>query len=62
MQLMSIKTWEAYLENKYRFAVKTNGVRFRKKILLLSDSAFFNLFGAGIIFFNFKHTLYIKCE
>jgi len=38
------KKHEAYSDSKYRFAVKKNRLRFRKKILLLSDSTFFKLF------------------
>jgi len=36
--------YKAYSDSKYRFAVKKYQVRFRIKILLLSDSTFFKLF------------------
>ena len=38
------KSYEAYSESKYRFAVKKKSSKVSYKILLLSDSTFFKLF------------------
>jgi hypothetical protein len=62
--------YKAYSESKNPFAVKRNRVRFRKKMLLLSDSTFFKLFFhifAAIIEalivagHKFLYTLHIEC-